>query len=58
MKKISIAIALTVAAFATAGQLRNPFNSLTMDGKNLSTIQMDWPVPICPPDCADTTARR
>jgi hypothetical protein len=51
MKRIPIAIALLLAALATAGQLRHPSNPLTIDGKKLSTGHMDLPFPICPPDC-------
>jgi hypothetical protein len=52
MKKTSIAIALLLAALATAGQLRHPSNPLTIDGKKLSTTgHQDLPFPICPPDC-------
>ena len=53
MKKIAIAAALLVATLATAGQLRHPSNSLTLDGKQITVGSQDWPVPICPPDCAD-----
>jgi hypothetical protein len=51
MKKTSIAIALLLAALATAGQLRHPSNPLTIDGKKLSTEHKELPFPICPPDC-------
>jgi hypothetical protein len=51
MKKIPIAIALLLAALATAGQLRHSSNPLTIDGKKLSTGHKDLPFPICPPDC-------
>jgi hypothetical protein len=53
MKRIPIAIALLLAALATAGQLRHPSNPLTIDGKKLSTGHQDLPFPICPPDCGD-----
>jgi hypothetical protein len=53
MKRIPIAIALLLAALATAGQLRHPSNPLTIDGKKLSTGHKDLPFPICPPDCGD-----
>lgn len=52
MKKTLIAIALLVAAIATAGQLRHPANSLTVDGQKLMTGEFDWPFPACPPSCA------
>jgi hypothetical protein len=51
VRKTFVAIALLVAALATAGQLRNPSNPLTFAGKKLSTVQRDWPFPICPPLC-------
>jgi hypothetical protein len=51
MRKTFIAIGLLVAALATAGQLKNPSNPLTFTGKKLSTVQRDWPFPICPPMC-------
>ena len=51
MRKTFIAIGLVVAALATAGQLRHPSNPLTVEGKKLSTVQRDWPFPICPPMC-------
>ena len=52
MKKTFVAIAILVAAAATAGQLRHQSNPLTVEGKKLSTVQRDWPFPICPPACS------
>jgi len=49
MKKLTIAIALLVAALATSGQLRHRDNPLTAAGE---MIQTDVPTPPCPPDCA------
>jgi hypothetical protein len=51
VKKICIALALLAAFFATRGQLRNPANPLTSDGKTISVGHKDLPFPICPPDC-------
>ena len=51
MKTIFVAIALLLAALATAGQLRHPLNPLTIDGDKLSTEQQELPFPICPPNC-------
>lgn len=51
MKKTFVAIALVLAALATAGQLRHPANPVTIEGKKLSTGQIEWPFPVCPPDC-------
>ena len=51
MKKTFVAIALLLAALATAGQLRHPLNPLTIEGKKLSTEQQELPFPICPPGC-------
>jgi hypothetical protein len=51
MKKTFVAIALLLAALATAGQLRHPSNPLTIEGKKLSTAQAELPFPICPPSC-------
>ena len=51
MKTTFVAIALLIAALATAGQLRHPSNPLTIEGKKLSTAQSELPFPICPPNC-------
>lgn len=52
MKKTFVAIALLLAAVATAGELRHPTNPLTFDGKRLSIVPAEAPFPICPPHCA------
>jgi hypothetical protein len=51
MNKTFVAIALLLAALATAGQLRHPSNPLTIEGKKLSIAQSELPFPICPPSC-------
>ena len=57
MKKTFVAIALLLAAAATAGQLRHPANPLTIKGKKLAIEQRDWPFPICPPACGPESQR-
>jgi hypothetical protein len=51
MKKLTIVVALLVAALATAGQMRHPSNPLTAGGTLLQTSASDLPIPICPPAC-------
>jgi hypothetical protein len=51
MNKLTIAIALLVAALATAGQMRHPSHPLTAGGTKLETTVNEWPVPPCPPAC-------
>jgi hypothetical protein len=52
MKKLTIILALAVAALATAGRLSHPNNPQTTQGMALSTTPGIWPLPVCPPDCA------
>jgi len=47
MKKLTILLALAVAALATAGMVRNPGNPLTLAGDKTR----EWPTPTCPPSC-------
>ena len=49
MKKLTIGIALLVAALATAGQAIHPSNPLPVGGALLPTKTGDWPYPPCPP---------
>ena len=51
MKKLTIILALAVAALATAGMTRHPSNPLTVAGKALPTTAA-WPAPVCPPNCS------
>jgi len=51
MKKLTIAIALLVAALATAGQMRHPSNPLIVGGNKLETTAQEWPMPPCIPSC-------
>jgi hypothetical protein len=51
MKKLTIAIALLVAALATAGQMSHPSNPLTVGGSKLETTAQEWPEPPCIPTC-------
>ena len=51
MKRITLAIALTLAAVATAGQLRHPSNPLTLGGQQVVITRPDFPFPSCPPAC-------
>jgi hypothetical protein len=57
MKKLSIAIALLAAAAVCASPLAHHPSSLHA-GKRIvpSTIQADFPVPTCPPDCPPNVA--
>jgi hypothetical protein len=50
-KKLTLALALAVAALATAGQMKNPSNPQTLNGKKLPPKPNVYPVPDCPP-CA------
>ena len=50
MKKLTIGIAIAIGVIATAGQIRNPKNPLPVNG---TTIQADWPEPVCPPICSE-----
>jgi len=52
MKKLTIIIALAVAAIATAGQLMHPLNPLTVAGKAIS-VEGSIPFPVCPPSCGE-----
>jgi len=58
MKKFFFLVTLAVAALATVGQIRHSSNPLTVNGNTLSTIQNDWPAPVCPPDCKEPLAKR
>jgi hypothetical protein len=51
MKKLTIILALAVAALATAGMAKHPSNPLTMAGQKVPTASGEWPIPTCPPDC-------
>jgi hypothetical protein len=53
MKKLSLAIALLAAAVVSAGALTHHKSSPTASKRTApSTIQANFPTPICPPDCA------
>jgi hypothetical protein len=51
MKKLTFALALAVAALATAGQVTHPSNPLTIAGKQLPMTPEVYPLPVCPPAC-------
>jgi len=53
MKKLTIGIALLVAALATFGQVRHPSNPLTVAGAKIQTTVADWPGTSCPTSCGD-----
>jgi len=53
MKKLTIGIALLVAALATFGQARHPSNPLTLGGTEIQTTVADWPGASCPPLCGE-----
>lgn len=50
MKKLTLILALAVAAIATAGQFRHPANPLTMADHQVP-VNPDFPFPACPPAC-------
>jgi hypothetical protein len=53
MKKLSLAIALLAAAVVSAGALTHHKSSSTASQRTApSTIQADFPAPVCPPECA------
>jgi hypothetical protein len=53
MKKLSIAIAILAAAVVSAGTLTHHKSSPSASRHAApSTIQADYPIPSCPPDCA------
>lgn len=51
MKKLTIVLALAVAAVATAGMMTHSQNPLLVNGKAL-TMPHEFPYPPCPPACA------
>jgi hypothetical protein len=51
MKKVTLALVLATAALAIAGQIRNPSNPLTLNGRMLPVTSSIIPVPECPPHC-------
>jgi hypothetical protein len=52
MKKLTIAIALLAAAVVFASPLTHHNSSLNTGKRTApSTIQADFPAPVCPPDC-------
>jgi hypothetical protein len=52
MKKLSIAIAILAAAVLSAGTLTHHKGSPSASRHAApATIQADYPVPTCPPDC-------
>lgn len=51
MTKLTLILALAVAAIATAGMKMHPNNPLTTQGMKISTKQSEWPIPTCPPSC-------
>jgi len=53
MKKLTIGIALLVAALATFGQVRHPSNPLTVGGAKIQTTVAEWPQAYCPPNCGE-----
>jgi len=55
MKKLSLAIAVLAAAVVFAGPLNHKSPLKTTQRTALSTIQADYPFPICPPDCGVST---
>ncbi len=56
MKKLSLAIAVLAAAVVSAGPLMHQKSSPnTSQQATPSTIQADYPAPVCPPDCAIPT---
>ncbi|MGA2879091.1 MAG: hypothetical protein ABSG13_09090 [Bryobacteraceae bacterium] len=56
MKRLSLAIAILAAAVVSAGPLTHHKSSLNTSKRTApSTIQADFPTPVCPPDCAIPT---
>jgi hypothetical protein len=53
MKKLTIILALAVAALASAGMARHRQNPMTAAGKAIPAADC-CPFPPCPPDCGPT----